>query len=102
MDLPISVGLLAGFVHGTVNTVRGTGEVYFDSVTALIFLLLSGRYLQRRQQRAAGDAAELAASLYPSSARLLEDGVCARCRSRPSSPARSSRCARASWSRPTG
>ena len=73
MDLPISVGLLAGFVHGTVNTVRGTGEVYFDSVTALIFLLLSGRYLQRRQQRAAGDAAELAASLYPSSARLLED-----------------------------
>jgi len=74
MDLPISIGLLAGFVHGTVNTVRGTGEVYFDSVTALIFLLLSGRYLQRRQQRAAGDAAELAASLYPSSARLLEDG----------------------------
>ncbi|HZJ71954.1 MAG TPA: HAD-IC family P-type ATPase, partial [Planctomycetota bacterium] len=57
-----------------VNTVRGTGEVYFDSVTALIFLLLFGRYLLRRQQRAAGDAAELAASLYPSSARLLEDG----------------------------
>jgi Cu2+-exporting ATPase len=74
MDLPISLGLLAGFLHGAVNTVRGTGEVYFDSVTALIFLLLFGRYLLRRQQRAAGDAAELAASLYPSSARLLEDG----------------------------
>jgi Cu2+-exporting ATPase len=74
MDLPISVGLLAGFLHGVVNTVRGSGEVYFDSVTALIFLLLSGRYLQRRQQRAAGDAAELAASLYPTSARLLENG----------------------------
>ena len=74
MDLPISIGLLAGFLHGVVNTVRGSGEVYFDSVTALIFLLLSGRYLQRRQQRAAGDAAELAASLYPTSARLLEEG----------------------------
>ena len=74
MDLPISIGLLAGFLHGVVNTVRGGGEVYFDSVTALIFLLLSGRYLQRRQQRSAGDAAELAASLYPTSARLLEDG----------------------------
>jgi P-type Cu2+ transporter len=74
MDLPISIGLLAGFLHGVVNTVRGSGEVYFDSVTALIFLLLSGRYLQRRQQRAAGDAAELAASLYPTAARLLEDG----------------------------
>lgn len=74
MDLPISVGILTGFLHGVVNTVRGTGEVYFDSVSALIFLLLSGRYLQRRQQRAAADAAELAASLYPSSARLIEDG----------------------------
>jgi Cu2+-exporting ATPase len=74
MDLPISIGLLAGFLHGVVNTARGTGEVYFDSVTVLIFLLLSGRYLQRRQQRAAGDAAELVASLYPTSARLIEDG----------------------------
>jgi Cu2+-exporting ATPase len=74
MDLPISIGLLAGFLHGVVNTVRGSGEVYFDSVTALIFLLLSGRYLQRRQQRAAAAAAELAASLYPTSARLIEDG----------------------------
>jgi Cu2+-exporting ATPase len=74
MDLPISIGLLAGFLHGVVNTVRGGGEVYFDSVSVLIFLLLSGRYLQRRQQRAAGDAAELAASLYPASARLIEAG----------------------------
>ena len=76
MDLPISVGLLVGFVHGVVNTVRGSGEVYFETVSTLIFLLLFGRYLQRRQQRAAGDAAELAASLYPTSARLVEgDGV---------------------------
>jgi Cu2+-exporting ATPase len=74
MDLPISVGLLAGFVHGTVNTVRGTGDVYFDSVTALIFLLLAGRYVQRRQQRVAADSAELLASLAPSAARLIDRG----------------------------
>lgn len=75
MDLPISLGLLAGFLHGTVNTVRGEGDVYFDSVTALVFLLLAGRYLQRREQRAAGDAAELLAALAPSVARVLEDGA---------------------------
>ncbi len=74
MDLPISLGLLAGLLHGAVNTARGDGEVYFDSVTALIFLLLVGRYLQRRQQRAAADAAELVAALAPSRARLLEGG----------------------------
>ena len=76
MDLPISVGLLAGFLHGAVNTVRGAGDVYFDSVTALIFLLLAGRYIQRRQQRVAADSAELLSSLAPSAARLLlEEGV---------------------------
>ena len=76
MDLPISVGLLAGFTHGLVNTVRGTGDVYFDSVTALIFLLLAGRYVQRRQQRMAAEAAELLASLAPGTARLIEgDGI---------------------------
>ena len=76
MDLPISVGLVAGFTQGLVNTVRGAGDVYFDSVTALIFLLLSGRYVQRRQQRGAADAAELLASLAPGTARLIEpDGI---------------------------
>jgi Cu2+-exporting ATPase len=72
MDLPISLGLLAGFAHGAVSTLRGQGEVYFDSVTALIFLLLVGRHVQRRQQRAAADATELVAALAPSFARRVE------------------------------
>ncbi|HVQ76960.1 MAG TPA: heavy metal translocating P-type ATPase metal-binding domain-containing protein [Candidatus Binatia bacterium] len=72
MDLPISLGLIAGFLHGAINTALGAGEVYFDSVTTLIFLLLVGRYLQRRQQRAAADSTELLASLQPSVARVLD------------------------------
>jgi Cu2+-exporting ATPase len=75
MDLPISIGLGAGFAHGAVATLRGTGEVYFDTIAILIFLLLSGRYLLRRQHRAAADATELLAALAPSAARRLEDGV---------------------------
>jgi Cu2+-exporting ATPase len=73
MDLPIAVGLSAGFIGGTVNVFRGTGEIYFDSVATLIFLLLVGRWLQLRQRRMAGDAAELLYSLAPSSARLVEN-----------------------------
>ena len=42
MDVPITIGILAGFGWGAWNTVRGSGEIYFDSVTALIFLLLAG------------------------------------------------------------
>jgi Cu2+-exporting ATPase len=71
MDLPIAIGLSAGFVGGAVNTIRGTGEVYFDSVASLIFLLLVGRWLQARQRRLASDAAELLYSLAPGRARLV-------------------------------
>jgi Cu2+-exporting ATPase len=71
MDLPIAIGLGAGFVGGAVNTIRGTGEVYFDSVASLIFLLLVGRWLQARQRRLASDAAELLYSLAPARARLV-------------------------------
>ena len=70
MDLPIAVALGAGFTRGVVNTVTDSGPVYFDGVSMLVFLLLCGRYLQLRGQRAAADSAELLFSLTPSTARL--------------------------------
>lgn len=73
MDLPISVGILTGFFSGAANTIRGQGEVYFDSVCALIFLLLVGRLLQLKQQRRASDSSELLYALTPSTARRLGD-----------------------------
>jgi Cu2+-exporting ATPase len=72
MDVPITVGILAGFCWGVHNTIRGTGEIYFDSVAVLIFLLLIGRFIQRRQQRIAARATELLFSLAPATARLVE------------------------------
>jgi Cu2+-exporting ATPase len=75
MDLPIALGLLAGFVHAGVATVTGASEPYLDSLTVLVFLLLVGRHVQRRQHRRAADAAELIAALAPSAARLIEDGA---------------------------
>ncbi len=74
MDLPIAIGLLAGFVGGAINVVRGQGEVYFDSVASLIFLLLVGRWVQQRQRREASDAAELLFSLAPAQAHLVAPG----------------------------
>ena len=75
MDLPIALALGAGFVRGAVNTVASErGPIYFDGVTRLIFLLLAGRFLQQRAQRAATDSAELMASLAPSTARLRVEG----------------------------
>ncbi|MGE0480604.1 MAG: heavy metal translocating P-type ATPase [Phycisphaerae bacterium] len=78
LDLPIAIGLLAGGVAGVTNTVLGRGEIYFDSLTVLVFLLLIGRWIQRRQQRWASDAIESLYALTPSFARRIDAGGVAR------------------------
>jgi Cu2+-exporting ATPase len=75
LDLPISIALFTGGVFGTINVIRGQGEIYFDALTVLVFLLLVGRFIQHRQQRWAVDAIELLFSLTPTSARRVAGGV---------------------------
>lgn len=72
MDLPIAIALGAGVIRGAINTVANSGSIYFDGVCVLIFLLLVGRFLQQRGQRAAADAAELLYSLAPTTARVVD------------------------------
>jgi Cu2+-exporting ATPase len=72
LDLPIALGLGAGGLVGAWNTLRNHGEIYFDSLSVLVFLLLVGRFLQRRQQAVADDAVELLFSLTPMSAHRVE------------------------------
>ncbi len=71
LDLPIAIALAAGGAWGVLNTVRGAGEVYFDSLTVLVFLLLVGRWVQHRQQRSAADQVGLMLTLTPTSATLV-------------------------------
>ena len=88
MDLPIALALAAGLARGAAHTVRGAGPIYFDGLATLTFALLAGRYLQRRGQRAAADAAELQYSLAPSAARVVRDGASEYCSSAASAAAR--------------
>jgi Cu2+-exporting ATPase len=74
MDLPISLGILAAFAMSAAATVLNRGEVYFDSVSALIALLLAGRLLLQRASRWAADASENLLSLSPRTARRIEGG----------------------------
>ncbi|MBO6512747.1 MAG: heavy metal translocating P-type ATPase [Phycisphaerales bacterium] len=73
LDIPIALALFVAGVWGTVNTIQGIGEIYFDSVAVLVFLLLVGRWIQHRQQRAASDSVELMLTLTPSSATLIDE-----------------------------
>lgn len=76
MDLPISIGILAALVSGSVSTLSGEGEIYFDTITMLVFLLLLGRWLGARQHRAATAATDLLLALAPSNCRLVtEEGT---------------------------
>lgn len=56
MDVPVALGILAAFIGSAVSTVRGEGEVYYDSVTMFIFLLLASRYLEMVARRKAASA----------------------------------------------
>lgn len=75
LDLPLSIGIIAGLVWGTANTLRGVGEIYFDSLSMLVFLLLVARFVVLRHQRRASSAAELLLALTPTRARRVIDGV---------------------------
>ncbi len=68
LDLPIALGLGVGGIVGVINTFRGTGEIYFDSLSVLVFLLLVGRFLQHRSQALADDSVELLFALTPMTA----------------------------------
>ena len=74
MDLPIALALFLGTMVGTMNVIRGVGEIYFDSLSVLIFLLLIGRWLQFRQQAKAAEAVDLLQSITPRTARKIADG----------------------------
>jgi Cu2+-exporting ATPase len=72
LDVPIALALAVGGVAGTINVVLNRGEIYFDSLTVLVFLLLIGRWMQYRQQRRADAAVELLFSLTRATCHLVE------------------------------
>lgn len=73
LDVPIALALAVGGVAGLINVVLNRGEIYFDSLTVLVFLLLVGRFIQYRQQRRADDAVGLLFNLTPSTCRIVRD-----------------------------
>ena len=73
MDVPVALGVLTAFAASTWATITQSGEVYFDSVSMFVFLLLGGRYLEMLARRKAGSAVEKLVKLIPSFAHRLPD-----------------------------
>jgi Cu2+-exporting ATPase len=73
MDVPVALGIAAAFAGSVWSTVAGEGEVYFDSVTMFIFLLLASRYLELVARRRAAASLETMQHALPDAAWLLKD-----------------------------
>ena len=74
MDVPISVGVVLATGMSFYETVMHGDHVYFDSAVMLLFLLLSGRYLDRRARGEARAAAQDILSLSGGVATVMDNG----------------------------
>ncbi len=76
LDLPIALGLAAALGYSAVQLALGAfDQLYFDSLTMLVFTLRLGRFFQARTvERAAAHARMLAAAM-PELVPTLRDGV---------------------------
>jgi Cu2+-exporting ATPase len=73
LDLPITLGVLATCVMSLSETIRGGPHAYFDSAIMLVFLLLVGRYLDRRARGRAREAAARLMTLNRAPVGILDD-----------------------------
>jgi Cu2+-exporting ATPase len=73
MDVPIALGVAGAFGASAWATVSGSGDVYFDSVTMFVALVLVARLIELRVRERAGDALEAIAREMPQTAERLGD-----------------------------
>jgi len=74
MDVPVALAIAAVYVASLIEAWRGSGEVYFDSISMFVFFLLSGRYLEMRARHRARDLTDSLARLTPPFADRQGDG----------------------------
>ena len=77
MDLPIVLGLSVTFAYSLYVTLTNNqhGEVYFDTVTNLTFVILIGRYLEGMFRHQALSATKRLMELQPRVAMVIKDGA---------------------------
>ncbi|RPI41361.1 MAG: heavy metal translocating P-type ATPase, partial [Betaproteobacteria bacterium] len=75
MDVPVALGILVAFAASVQATLSGRGEVYFDSVTMFVFLLLAARHLEGMLRARAGEATERLGRLLPAFASRLKQSA---------------------------
>ncbi|MGJ7918004.1 heavy metal translocating P-type ATPase [Massilia sp. LXY-6] len=71
MDVPVALGILAAFAGSAVSLMQGQGQVWFDSITMFVFLLLGSRWLELDARRKAARALQTLQLAAPATALRL-------------------------------
>ncbi len=74
MDVPVAISVAVAFGASVWATLSGHGEVYFDSVTMFVFLLLGSRHLEWIARRRAARALDAMAAAAPEQVQRLLPG----------------------------
>jgi Cu2+-exporting ATPase len=75
LDAPIALGIVVGFGASAWATFTGAGEVYFDSIAMLVFLLLAARGAEAAARRRAGRALDPLLRWMPAFALRMREGA---------------------------
>jgi len=73
MDVPVVIAILIAFSASLAATLRATGDVYYDSISMFVFLLLGARYLEARMRARATRVQRRLAKLVPAVAERIVD-----------------------------
>ncbi len=71
MDVPVSLGIIIAFAASLWATWTATGEVFYDSVSMFVFLLLGARFLEMEVRARAVQMQEQLARVTPPTAERL-------------------------------
>jgi Cu2+-exporting ATPase len=71
MDVPVAFALVLAWLPSVFNTLRASGEVYFDSVGMFIFFLSAGRFAEMSIRHRSLSATEALARSLPAQVTLI-------------------------------
>ena len=74
MDFLVAFGASLTFIYSIYASITRSGESYFESVAMIILFVFSGKFLEMRARRVAGDSLDSLHTILPNMAKVERDG----------------------------
>ncbi len=74
METLLGLGIIAAYVYSIVQAIRGGSHVYFDTASAIVTLVLLGKYIERSAKIRVSQAIVLLYQMMPKKVRIWSEG----------------------------